>query len=263
MSIPASRTSDYREKLTTSIRGKIEKYNIKSLLKEFLQNADDAGATQLQVTLDLRTHESFGDESFNIATGPALIISNDAPLTDKDAVAIGKLMDGHKVDSAHSTGRFGQGFTSSFSVSDHPSLFSGGIDDGMSMWFDVHHSHVCKDEADPVITWLHRHIREDHPEHYPTLTKWLNTFLLPDEDDVKGGTVFRLPLRTQDTAKFSAITSQIFTLEHFDNWCDEWKKHPENLLFLRNINSLTMFVVDSAGTKHDRLQIKTKKRRCS
>ncbi|PSW66553.1 hypothetical protein C0Z01_20265 [Photobacterium kishitanii] len=258
MSIPASRTSDYREKLTTSIRGKIEKYNIKSLLKEFLQNADDAGATQLQVTLDLRTHESFGDESFNIATGPALIISNDAPLTDKDAVAIGKLMDGHKVDSAHSTGRFGQGFTSSFSVSDHPSLFSGGIDDGMSMWFDVHHSHVCKDEADPVITWLHRHIREDHPEHYPTLTKWLNTFLLPDEDDVKGGTVFRLPLRTQDTAKFSAITSQIFTLEHFDNWCDEWKKHPENLLFLRNINSLTMFVVDSAGTKHDRLQIKTK-----
>lgn len=255
MQIEVSQTSSYRPKVTKHIQTMIEKYTAKSLLKEFLQNADDAGATQLTVTLDLRNHGCFQLKEFSIASGPALVISNDAPFTDRDFNAIDKIMEGNKIDNAQSTGRFGQGFTSSFSVSDHPSLFSGGMTHGTSKWFDVHESAVCKDLNDAVATWKHDEISN---EFYLLLKQWLKTFLLPGEEDTVGRTVFRLPLRTVETAKHSEISSQVFDVQHFYDWCDEWRDHADNLLFLRNVHTLALYVVDEDGNTQDLLKIETK-----
>lgn len=255
MKFEISHTSSYRPPVTKHIQSMIEKYNAKSLLKEFLQNADDAGATQLNVTLDLRNHGCFQEPKFNIASGPALVISNNAPFTERDFKAIDQIMDGNKVDNAQSTGRFGQGFTSSFSVSDHPSLFSGGMYHGTSKWFDVHESAVCEGLNNAVATWKHDEIK---PEFYPILKEWLNVFLLPGEEDTIGRTVFRLPLRTVETAKRSQISQQIFDIDNFYEWCDEWRKHSDNLLFLRNVHTLVLSVVDKDGSTQELLKIDTK-----
>ncbi len=59
MEFEVSSTSSYRSSVTKQIRQMIEKYNADSLLKEFLQNADDAKASRLTVALDLRNHGFF------------------------------------------------------------------------------------------------------------------------------------------------------------------------------------------------------------
>ncbi|BCN26110.1 sacsin N-terminal ATP-binding-like domain-containing protein [Vibrio alfacsensis] len=255
MEFEVSSTSSYRSSVTKQIRQMIEKYNADSLLKEFLQNADDAKASRLTVALDLRNHGSFKQQALNIATGPALVISNDALFNDQDFKAIDQIMDGGKVDKAQSTGRFGQGFTSSFSISDHPSLISGGMRHGTSKWFDAHKSAVCKELDDEVATWKHDEVNSST---YERLEPWLRTFLLPGEEDTVGRTVFRLPLRTSETAKTSEISRQIFTEQRFYNWCDEWRKSSDNLLFLRNVHTLILCIVHENGKTQELLKIETK-----
>ncbi|WP_426357218.1 sacsin N-terminal ATP-binding-like domain-containing protein [Pseudocolwellia sp. HL-MZ19] len=249
--VGVSRKSSYRPPVTKLLQSMIEKYNAKSLLKEFLQNADDAGATELVVTLDLRSHGEFQLPEFNVASGPSLIVSNNALFSDEDFKAIEEIMDGNKVLKPRSTGRFGQGFTSSFSISDHPSFISGGLRKGRSMWFDVHESAVCKELGEAIAIW-------DHEEFYPEIKQWLNTFLLPQEESIDDRTVFRLPLRTPLTAESSLISNQIFDEVHFYGWCDEWKDQAENLLFLRNVHTLVLRKVDEQGCVQDLLKIETK-----
>ncbi|MDH5887690.1 sacsin N-terminal ATP-binding-like domain-containing protein [Vibrio splendidus] len=255
MEFEVSSTSSYRSSVTKQIRQMIEKYNADSLLKEFLQNADDAKASRLTVALDLRNHGSFKQQALNIASGPALVISNDALFNEQDFKAIDQIMDGGKVDKAQSTGRFGQGFTSSFSISDHPSLISGGMRHGTSKWFDARKSAVCKGLNDEVATWKHDEVNSST---YERLEPWLRTFLLPGEEDTVGRTVFRLPLRTPETAKTSEISSQIFTKQRFYNWCDEWRKSSDNLLFLRNVHTLVLCMIHENGKTQELLKIETK-----
>jgi hypothetical protein len=83
-------------------------------------------------------------------------------------------------------------------------------------------------------------------------------FLLPGEEDTIGRTVFRLPLRTIETAKFSKISQQIFDIDNFYVWCDEWRDYPDNLLFLRNVHTLVLRVVNKDGTVKELLKIETK-----
>ena len=255
MDIEVSYTSSYRSPVTKQIQQMIEKYNADSLLKEFLQNADDAKASRLTVALDLRNHGSLKEQALNIASGPALIISNDALFNEQDFKAIDQIMDGGKVNKAQSTGRFGQGFTSSFSISDHPSLISGGMRHGTSKWFDAHKSAICKELKDEVATWKHDEVSSST---YERLEPWLRTFLLPGEEDTVGRTVFRLPLRTPETAKTSEISSQIFTEQRFYKWCDEWRKSSDNLLFLRNVHTLVLCKVHEDGKTQELLKIETK-----
>ncbi len=255
MDIEVSYTSSYRSPVTKQIQQMIEKYNADSLLKEFLQNADDAKASRLTVALDLRNHGSLKEQALNIASGPALIISNDALFNEQDFKAIDQIMDGGKVNKAQSTGRFGQGFTSSFSISDHPSLISGGMRHGTSKWFDAHKSAICKELKDEVATWKHDEVSSST---YERLEPWLRTFLLPGEEDTVGRTVFRLPLRTPETAKTSEISSQIFTEQRFYKWCDKWRKSSDNLLFLRNVHTLVLCKVHEDGKTQELLKIETK-----
>ncbi|CAH7405324.1 hypothetical protein VCHA57P526_30218 [Vibrio chagasii] len=250
-----TQVNSYRPPVTKLIQAMIEQYNVNSLLKEFLQNADDAGATELIVTLDLRNHGEFHEPKFNVASGPALLISNNALFQEGDFKAIGEIMDGNKVEKAQSTGRFGQGFTSSFSISDHPSLMSGGILHGQSMWFDVHESAVCEGQGGAVATWHHSSLKNTFT---PAFHQWLATFLAPGDDSGENRTIFRLPLRTQDTESQSKISNQVFDESHFFEWCDEWRDQSDNLLFLRNIQTLILRRIDDKGTLHTLLKVETK-----
>src|SRR5688500_9121527 len=82
------------EDLVSGLRGLIRDYPAgMGILKEFIQNADDAGATWIHFVLDLRTHPSdrLPDQRMNTLLGPALRIDSDQSFTDKDLEEIQRI----------------------------------------------------------------------------------------------------------------------------------------------------------------------------
>ena len=134
---------DQSECLTARLRDLVRQYpKGPGLVKEFLQNADDAGASKLLVVLDRRTHDSGHlPPDMRAAQGPALLFFNDRVFSEDDFKRIQQVGAGGKVEEAAGTGRFGHGFNTCYSVSDHPSLLTGE----RVAWFDPHHSAACED----------------------------------------------------------------------------------------------------------------------
>lgn len=104
-----------------------------AVIKELIQNADDAGATEISVVLDERiAPEGFGNE-FKKITAQALLIKNNAPFKKAKEMDDGGLSDfdalcdvasGHKRSQSIAAGRFGIGFNSVYFFSDTPLIFS-------------------------------------------------------------------------------------------------------------------------------------------
>ena len=239
-----AKTTQYKEDLIPRIRDLIDGYPSSSILKEFLQNADDSGSTELVVTFDKRIHENLIDSEFKVASGSALLISNNSQFKEKDFENIVKISKQGKSDDACSTGRFGHGFSSSFSISDHPSFLSNG----RVYWFGGMKEGVY---CDDILHW--------EQDDFSEIEKWLATFNIQDstknKDELYTGTIFRLPLRKEGHE--SKISNEVFSFDVFLGWCEEWKK-TENLLFLRNIHFLRLQEIDENGQVIVHLEIKTK-----
>ena len=105
------------------------------VIKELIQNADDAGASELVVALDERKGEVVPPEcgAYAPLLGPALLIRNNAPFRTSaevpegdqdDFTAICDVAGGHKRLNPTAAGRFGIGFNSVYFLSDTPALFS-------------------------------------------------------------------------------------------------------------------------------------------
>jgi len=80
-----------------------------SVLQELLQNADDAGASQFKLLIDLRTHatETLAFPATAPFQGPAIFAFNDAEFTDTDLASIQQVGGSLKAGNAVKTGRFG------------------------------------------------------------------------------------------------------------------------------------------------------------
>lgn len=79
------------------------------MLKELIQNADDAGATKVRLCLDRRSHgtDSLLSDSLGQWQGPSLLAYNDAVFTEEDFVSISRIGGSSKHGQAWKTGRFG------------------------------------------------------------------------------------------------------------------------------------------------------------
>ncbi len=232
---------NYEEDLVPRIRDLIDGYPKNSILKEYLQNADDSGATELVVTFDKRIHSSLIDTKFEVAKETSLLLYNNASFEDEDFEAIVKISAQGKVEDANSTGRFGQGFSSSFSISDHPSFISSG----RAYWFDVLRKAVAKDKNKSIQGW---NLEENE------ISRWLTTFNIDGE---QCGTTFRLPLRNDKTANQSDISHEVFKFDDFLSWCDEWKDNTSGLLFLRHIQKLVLQEINGDNEKTIHVEIST------
>ncbi|KAL6203124.1 hypothetical protein ACLB2K_026827 [Fragaria x ananassa] len=81
-----------------------------TVLKELIQNADDAGTTTVRLCLDRRLHGSDSLLSKALAPwqGPSLLADNDAVFTEEDFVSISRIGGSSKHGQASKTGRFGR-----------------------------------------------------------------------------------------------------------------------------------------------------------
>ena len=172
---------DYEEDLIPRIRDLIDGYDKDSILKEYLQNADDSGATELIVTFDKQLYPKLNYTDFEVANSNALLLQNNSQFKEKDFNSIVKISAQGKTKEADSTGRFGQGFSSSFSISDHPSFVSNS----RAYWFDVQRTAVSKERKKSIQGWNYTNSQE--------IKEWLATFNVVIDKDFKG-TIFRLPL---------------------------------------------------------------------
>lgn len=131
--------------LGDSISNVLREYSVDLLFNEFLQNADDALATEFAVSIDETTYgsdylfdkalapfqgtqvECAGSIIFcreQLFSGPSLMVYNNAKFTEKDFKAIQALGSGAKRSAGDKIGKFGIGFNVAFHLTDLPSIAS-------------------------------------------------------------------------------------------------------------------------------------------
>ena len=104
-----------REPLTVRLRNLIHDYpEGVGIVKELIQNADDAGAKRIHITFDWRQHACNGlpDPRMQELMGAAMVVYNDSTFSDADFDNIQSLGESGKRETLWKTGRFGVGFNS-------------------------------------------------------------------------------------------------------------------------------------------------------
>ncbi|CAB1352730.1 unnamed protein product [Coregonus sp. 'balchen'] len=116
------------EELTVRIKNIIAAYPAKKdILKELIQNADDAEATEIHFVWDKRKHSTertFG-QRWHPLQGPALCVYNNQVFSDADLRGIQQLGQGGKHNIPGKTGKYGLGFNSVYHLTDCPSILTG------------------------------------------------------------------------------------------------------------------------------------------
>ena len=235
-----------KEKLTNRLQRLLQAYPCeKEILKELLQNADDAEATEICFIKDPRQHpdERVFEDSWKPLQGPALCVYNNKPFTEVDIKGIQNLGEGSKGDDPNKTGQYGVGFNAVYHLTDVPTFASSGDEIG-----DV----LCA--FDPNCTYVPGANQWEPGRMFKETTKLRRNF--PDvfscyNDDhfpLRNSTMFRFPLRTEEMASHSKISDRPVTLEKLTEMMESLKGELfEVLLFVNNVRKITLCDIDENG----------------
>ena len=121
---PAADNFGQRQPITTAIKNICQYYPPNTCLRELLQNADDAGATEIEYVLDTKTYkdEPLLSEGLKGFQGPALLARNNSVFRDQDYDSLSSVGDSVKAHDPTSTGKFGQGFNAVSALIKHLTL---------------------------------------------------------------------------------------------------------------------------------------------
>ena len=113
-----------------------------AILKELVQNADDAEATEVKFIYDERQNSdhrvALFDDAMKDLQGPALWAYNDANFTEDDFHNIIKLGGKTKETATNKIGKFGLGFNAIYNLTDVPCFISGSN----MVYFDPHTTYL-------------------------------------------------------------------------------------------------------------------------
>ena len=250
------------EKLTTRIQTILQDYPLDiTLLKELLQNAEDAKATKVYVILDCRTHGSKGvfSENWKKLQGPALLVWNDSVFSEEDLLGIQRLGLGSKKYDSETIGRYGIGFNVVYHLTDCPSFITGGE---TLCVLDPH----CKYVNEANERYPGRRYNISSPEFWEQFCDVGSTFFRSGLDEcppeLYSGSLFRFPLRnTVDHLKSSEIIKKDergnplespLTFQAMNDYLNEWAPQlKKSMLFLTSVKELHfMIIVDNSHNSH-------------
>ncbi|KAF8629294.1 hypothetical protein AX15_003527 [Amanita polypyramis BW_CC] len=194
-----------------------------SILRELLQNSDDAKATMQVFILDK-------------GESPALVAYNDAQFRDDDWKAIQSIHESSKKADTSKIGKYGEGFRACYHITDKPQILSGGS----FAVLDPLHSEGMKIDYDEFKNTPYR-------KHYDFL-------LCTPEFPFSPGTVIRLPLRSSP----SDLSHRTVHVDELHQMIKEYIAEEANisLLFLDNLKKIDIWEKD--GALMTRLAIWTK-----
>ena len=235
---PFGQTQD----LTTSLSRILKRYPLNfEILKELIQNADDAGATEIHFVNDSRHHsdEAVFGPSWKPLQGPALCVYNNRPFSEEDLKGIQKLGEGSKGRDSSKTGQYGIGFSALYHLTDTPSVLTQLVGKNKSLCvFDPNLRYVPDASiSQPGMRYDVAEIQKQFPDVF--------SCYLPKCFNIDDSTLFRFPLRTPEMAKKSDISKRSVDPEKLQDLLDERKQEAcESLLFTKNITKIGISKVD-------------------
>ena len=252
------------ESITHRIKELVEDYGDSiDVFKELIQNADDAGATEVKFLIDWRTHNTGKLLTRDMAKwqGPALYAYNNKTFSDEDLKNIGKVAGATKKQDHTKIGRFGVGFCATYHLTDVPSFIT-------RRWLQVFDPHLkyLGDRVKPTAPGM----QIDYVKQREGLKNYFSDQVAPYQGvfgcnvfgtDRNGfnGTLFRFPFRQQGIV--SEISSEVFakgskTVESLKKSLLE--SADTLLLFLQNVNTVELFECkegDSLGKMQQLFQV--------
>ena len=245
-----------REELTQRIQNILRDYpfNI-TLLKELLQNADDAKATKMCIILDKRSHrkDKVLSENWQKLQGPALLVWNNSVFTDKDLKGIQQLGLGSKRSDNETIGQYGIGFNVVYHLTDCPSFVTG---ENTLCILDPH----CHFIPGATPKAPGRIFSGDVWENYSGIkSAYLRGGLNKTLPELQGGSLFRFPLRcTRELSAMSEIVDNSNVPEegectisaqemhkHLNTWAPKMKNA---MFFLNHVTELKFCVIEENST---------------
>ena len=231
------------EELTNRLKGILQQYShVPDVIKELLQNADDARATEIHFVHDPREHKAehlVGYEWADIHKLPALCVYNNKGFSQADLEGIQKVGVGGKLTDTTTTGRFGIGFNATYHLTDCPTFVSNN-------------QHLCV--FDPHFKYVPGATRENPGMMYKVdgedgvKAKFPDMIsgYLGDKFNLEGATMFRFPLRSAQMARESNISTTSFTQNSVEKLLGTFQSVArETLLFLNHIKKISISVIDS------------------
>ena len=232
-----------KEKLTSRIKSILNAYpSEKEMLKELLQNADDAKATEIYFVFDARTHptDRIFDDKWIPMQGPALCVYNNQPFTEDDVRGIQNLGRGTKEANPGKTGQYGIGFNSVYHITDCPSFISNN---DILCIFDPHAQYA------PGATSVSpgRMFRDLDSDFRSQFSDVLNLYL-GAHFKLERSTMFRFPIRSTTMAKTSEISSVPASDRMVQNLLDKLKTDgAELLMFLNHMEKISICELSQAS----------------
>ena len=214
-----------------------------TIIKEMIQNADDAEATEVNILYDARHHttEKLLLKGMADSHGPALVVHNNSTFTNEDFENITKLAGATKANKPLKIGKFGVGFCSVYHITDVPSFVSGE-------WVYI---------FDPTLQYLKGIVRNENRPGKKV--KYLSKFVSQSEQlvpyeglfgfkgsTVYNGTMFRFPFRRCPSQISSTVYNEHMISQLRKDLTDNGSKL---LLFLQHVKRITFSSIDSYSSE--------------
>lgn len=231
------------------------------MIKELLQNADDAKASRMYVILDKRNYDTgkIPSDKWVDLQGPALLVWNDKGFSRKDFEGIQSLGQGSKYLDPETIGQYGIGFNVVYHVTDCPSFLTNG---STLCVLDALMQYVPGTKKRPGIRY--DNLAEKFWEmNCPDLkTLYLHEGLIDYPDEIQsGGSLFRFPLRHSEellekselidknpgirkTSEGAGVLSAPKMENHLKQSAPKMK---DALIFLNSVTELKFFIIDESN----------------